>query len=143
VIGAHVSRAALYLELRVEEHMSFSSPSERYRIEICQPQLDNSMGLRIELVSNGRRKLVYHSPIDAIIYLTMCHVTWTRFDGLHRATLTLHSLSYTPTYTLRITDMDQRYYNTWSGMFTTPDSAGLKWSGGPHQLDCTCTLTTI
>jgi len=55
--------------------MNFPSPSGRNRVEIWQPRLDNSMGLRIELVSSGKRTLLYHSPNDAIVYFA--HVCWS------------------------------------------------------------------
>lgn len=55
--------------------MGFPAPSGRVAIEIWQPWIDNSMGLRIELVSNGRRQLLYHSPNDAIVYFA--HVYWS------------------------------------------------------------------
>ncbi len=59
--------------------MAFQSPSGGARVEIWQPRIDNSMGLRFELISNGQRKLLYHSPNDAIVYFV--HVTWSNNEN--------------------------------------------------------------
>lgn len=85
VIGKH-GRAVLsvFVAMTVgcgwKSTMEFSSPSKRYLVEILQPRIDNSMAMRVDLVSKNRHLTLYRSPNDAV--LNFVHVYWASDEGV-------------------------------------------------------------
>lgn len=59
--------------------MLFQSPSNLASIEILQTRLDNSWGVRLELVASGRRTVLLEKRREA--FVNFVHVYWSQEIG--------------------------------------------------------------